>query len=259
MRALLVLCGGLFLAAPAFAYSAAPPHSFTKPTANGKYVLVMLQQHELPGDKGLKEKYGRSGLFPADDPTKPLWVCEGWNAQWDRNVFASDDGIFALRVNDLDPGLRHWLLGIDNHRIPPKNAGWENEPALIIYQNGKPLRTITLREAFDTSQFTDRDCYCGPIVTIDSFQDAEGRATISTEAGGRKRTTTIAFRTGEVTEKRGGGVLSIPILNGGSGNASGSSPSWVQVILTGLLVVVGCVVAFVGFSMLLIRKKKSHG
>src|SRR5262245_15738463 len=122
MRGVLIL-GGLLLAGPAFAYTSAPPHSFAKPTANGKYVLVMLHSLERPADKGLKERYGCSGLYPTDDPTKPAWHCE-WRAVWERNVFASDDGIYAVRVLDSEPGLRAWLLQHD-HLIDPKRPGWE--------------------------------------------------------------------------------------------------------------------------------------
>lgn len=259
MRGVLIF-GGVLLATPAFAYDAPPPHSFAKPTANGKYVLVMLQPHDLPGDKGLKAKYGHSGLYPVGDSTKPMWTTEVWKADWDRNVFASDDGVFALRVQDLDPGLRRWLLGVDANRIPPKKAGWEDEPALTIYQNGKPFRTLAIREVFDTSRLTDRDCYMGPIIVIDSFQDAEGRVTISTEASGKKRTTTVAFRTGEVVEKKseGGHLINIPFLNedNATENAGEGKPKWAVVFLIGLVVVGACTAAFVALAAVLVMRQK---
>src|SRR5262245_50740219 len=130
MRGVLIF-GGLLCTSTALAYDAAPAHSFAKPTANGKYVLVMLHRHGLQADVALKKKYASSGLYPANDPTKPVWICD-WLAGWERNVFASDDGIFAVRVLDHDPGLRHWLLSNEDRKIPPKQPGWDGEAALII-------------------------------------------------------------------------------------------------------------------------------
>lgn len=257
MRGILIVMG-MLLSGSVFAYDAPPPHSFTKPAASGKYVLVMLQSHGGPRDQELRAKYGRSGLYPVNDPTKPVWTCD-WVADWDRNVFVSDDGVFALRVQDLDPGLRRWLLGVDADRIPPKKAGWEDAPALMVYQNGKPLHTFAIREVFDKSQFTDRDCYQGPIVVVDSFQDAEGRVTISTEAGGKKRITTVAFRTGEVVEKKsqGGGWFSIPVLNGeGETESAGGLLEWVRVLLIGLVVVGVGALTLVGLAVVLVRRQK---
>jgi hypothetical protein len=234
MRGVLVLGGLLLCTAPALGYSAAPPHSFAKPTANGKFVLVMLHDWERPAEKGLNAKYGRSGLYPIDDPTKPVWTCD-WRADWERNVFASDDGTFAVRVPDHDPGLRRWVLSYQKS-IPEKPAGWEDGPVLFVYKDGKPSRTITLREAFGTSRFTDRDCFMGPIVAIESF--ADDRAVITTEADERKRTAAVAFRTGEVNAGGGSGGR----LSGESGSASGRN--WVRVLLVGLTVVTACAGAF---------------
>ena len=57
MRGALIF-GGLLFTSTALAYDAAPPHSFAKPTANGKYVLVMLHRLDGPRDTALKKKYG---------------------------------------------------------------------------------------------------------------------------------------------------------------------------------------------------------
>jgi hypothetical protein len=242
MRGVLVL-GGVLLALPVSAYDAVPAQSFAKPVPGGKFVLVMLQPSDFPRDKELRKKYARSGLYPVGDPAKPVWTCD-WVAQWERNVFASEDGVFAVRVPDLDPGLRSWVLSY-KETIPAKTLGWEDDPALWIYQNGKPFRTLALRDVFDASRFTDRDCYLGPIIIIDSFDDASGRVTISTEAGGKKRTATVAFRTGEVVERGGGGFFDGAEGEGGQ--------SWGRVILIGLLVVGVCAAVFVGVAVFLMR------
>jgi hypothetical protein len=262
MRAALALAWGLF-AAPAFAYEAVPVTSFAKPTPGGKYVLVMLHPVGTEKAKALKEKYGRPGLYPAADPTRPVWNCD-WRADWDHNVFASDDGVFAVRVPDGDPGGRHWRL-MSGERVPPKPAGWEGAPALFIYQNGKTFRTVALKDAFDASRFSDQDCFLGPVVTLDSFQDAEGRVTISVEGERGKQTATVAFRTGEVVEKGraagdiertiGGGSWSIP-LPGGT-DAPAGAPNWLRMTLIGLAIVAAACAAATSVAVLLVWKRRA--
>lgn len=172
----------------------------------------------------------------------------------ERNVFASDDGTFAVRVPDLDPGLRSWVLSYQKD-IPPKAAGWDDAPALFVYRYGKPLRTLALKDVFDTSRFTDRDCFLGPVVTIDSFQEAEGRVTVSTEAGGKKHTAALAFRTGEVVERSGGSDLWGFSLPGGEGWSPEGS-GWLHPLLIGAAVVGVCAVAFAGLAVWLVRRQR---
>lgn len=258
----------LLVASPAFAYDAAPPHSFAKPTADGKYVLVML--HGLGGarDVELKKKYAASGLYPADDPTKTVWTCD-WKANWETNVFASADGVFVVRVLDRDPGTRHWLLSNEERKVPPKKAGWDDEAALLIYQNGKLARTLAIKDVFDPSRFSDRDCYMGPIITIDAFEDAEGRVSVSAEAKGKKLTTTVNFRTGEVvghTEtraQRGAAVMppdGEPTRDDEPTHDGETERGWGRPILIGVLVVGLCAAAFVVLAVLMIRsQRKSVG
>ncbi|MCI0703525.1 MAG: hypothetical protein L0241_20790 [Planctomycetia bacterium] len=250
MRGLLVF-GGILLATPAFGYSAAPPHSFAKPTANGKYVLVMLQKWDRPAEP-LSKKYALSGLYPKDDPANPVWTCD-WSANWERNVFASNDGVFVVRVPDSEPGLRSWLLQHDRP-VPPKRAGWENEPAVMIYKNGQLFRTIALRDVFRCSRFTDRECFMGPIVTIDSFHDDGGRVSISTHADGKKQTVTVAFRTGEAIESGGGSSVESTGSGGSFDSSTATGRNWGRTILIGLLVVGVGAAGLVGL-VLLARKQ----
>ena len=77
MRGVPTLAGVLW-SSVAPAYDAVPVMSFAKPTANGKFVLVMLHPFEGAKGKELREKYRRCGLYPVGDPTKPVWLCD-WN------------------------------------------------------------------------------------------------------------------------------------------------------------------------------------
>jgi hypothetical protein len=253
MRGVVALALAVAFAPLAFGYSAPAPHSFAKPTAGGKFVLVMLQPQGGAGDKQLKEKYGRSGLYPSGESTKSTWVCD-WRADWERSVFASDDGAFALRVPDGDPGLRRWVLSYEKS-IPAKQAGWEDAPVLFVYKNGQQFRTLALKDVFDPSRFTNRDCFMGPIITIDSFDDATGHVVISTEAGGRKRTATVAFRTGEVVERDSSGGVSLALFDGGDITGP-AGRRWGRFALLGGVVVGTLTAAFVVAAVLLIRNQR---
>jgi hypothetical protein len=252
VRGSLVL-GGFLVAAPALAYTAPPVTSFAKPTGDGRHVLVML--HTGPGGRGtdLNARYARSGLYPADDPTTPRWVCN-WTSARERGVFASDDGVYAVRVPDGDPGLRRWLLQSEA-LIPARAANWDEATAMFIYKNGRLERTLSLKDVFDTRRFTDRDCYQGPVVTIESFRDAAGRVTLATEAGGTTLTATVDFRTG-VTNNRSGSV--VPALDGVAFCPSTGEPpsgrSWWWPVLAGLTVVGAGTAVFVVLAALLARR-----
>lgn len=248
MRGVLVLSAFLF-ATPSLAFEPPILTSFAKPTSGGKYVLVMLHGHERPAEKGLKDKYGRSGLYPANDPTKPVWTCE-WRTLWEANVFASDDGLFAVRVPDGDPGFRGWKL-MNDEPVPRKATAWDDAPALFIYKNGQPFRTLALKDVFDCSQFTDRDCFLGPVVSIEAFRDAEGRVVITSVANEQKQTATIAFRTGEVIERgRSGGNASATVTSDAEGEPV-SELRWSRVILVGLAVVGVSTAVLVGLVLAL--------
>lgn len=252
MRVVLVLIA-VVVTAPAFAYDAPPVQSFAKPTADGKHVLVMLHPFERGVGIGLNKKYARSGLYPVADPTTPVWTCD-WSASDRSYVFASDDGIYAVRVPDSDPGLRRWLLSTERP-IPPKPAGWEDAPALLVYRNGRPVRTLALRDVFDCSEFTDRDCFMGPVVRIEEFRDDAGRVTITAEADGRKQTATVSFRTGAVTERTGTprlDVLECPVTGPGE-----SGWGWGRAMLIGLIVVGAGTAAFVGLAVLLVQSRRA--
>ena len=130
MRSALV--GVLLLTAPAFAYDAAPPQSFARPVAGGKFVLVMLQPPGRDFKDDLRTKYSRSGLYPANDPTKPVWTCD-WHTDYAANVAVSADGEWAVRVPDVETGLRHWLIGIENRPVPKPAGGWREQPLSLIH------------------------------------------------------------------------------------------------------------------------------
>jgi hypothetical protein len=259
MRGAFVLCGLLFCAASASGYSAAPPRSFVKPTANGKYVLVMLHPlrdeakkevrmikslEELKEPKDIEQVFPQSGLYSTkldSVPLKPLWTCD-WRVAWGRNMSVSDDGEFVVRVADRDPGLRRWVLSYQKE-LPEKNEGWDDAPAMHIYKSGNLIRTVTLREAFDTSRFSTRDCFMGPIVAIDSFDDATGRVVISTEVNESKRTATVAFRDGTV----------VPNEGGAAGDDGAGGRNWWRTIGIGVVVVGALFAVFLGLAALILR------
>jgi hypothetical protein len=112
----------------------------------------------------------------------------------------------------------------------------------LIYNNGQLNRTLTLREVFRCSRFTDRDCFMGPVVTIDSFDDDAGRVNLSAVADGKKQSATIAFRTNEVIESSGIGESFDP--------SPATTRNWGRAILIGLVVIGVGAVGVVGLVLL---------
>lgn len=248
MRTMLMLCG-LALSAPAVAYDAAPPQSYAKPVGGGKFVLVMLQPEGHDFKPDLRKKYGKSGLYPADAPARPLWTCD-WHAEYEANVAVSADGEWAVRVPDVETGLRHWLLGIENRPVPKPGAGWPNQPAVFVYRNGKLVHTLAVKDVFDTGRFSDRDLFMGPVIEIDSFDERPGRVWVRTTGDdGGTQTSAVAVRTGEVSR----GVCGEYRMGFGSW-----LPRWAEVALIGGVVVVGGAAAVFALAAVLVRRQRKR-
>lgn len=267
MRYALGMTLAVTVGAVGFAYEAIPARSFTKPTGDGKHLFVMIVPkavRDIPNDD-LRAKYGKSGLYPKDDPTAPVWACE-WYTQYESAVAVSNDAAFVVRVPDRKINWQQRAGG--SYRIPKRPPGVEGLAAVTVYQSGKPLRTFTLRELFDCSQFTDADCDGGPVCEIDSFRDAAGRVTIRTVSGGKPQTRTIHFRTGEilpvgtsdlppeVTDPAG----KRPPPTEATDRPAPAEPKrqWAHVALIGVIVVVGCSTAFAALAVTLVRGQRAR-
>jgi hypothetical protein len=240
-----------------------PPvaRSYTKPTADGKHLLVMLVPADVrvvPADD-LRKKYGKSGLYTAGDPTKPRWTAD-WYVQFDTGVQPSNDGAFAVRVPDR---RRNWRQVADpKYRVPPKPAGFADWAAVIVYKDGQPLRTHPLKELFDCSKFTDAECDGGPVCEIEAFADAAGLVAVRTTVGGVTLSRIVNFRTGEVMPA---GFV-IPTEPGEKPPSDATPPpadelptasrSWVRVAAIGAGVVGLCATAFVALAVALLRGQR---
>lgn len=252
MRSALV--GVLLFPAVAIAYSAAPPQSYVKPIPGGKFVLVMITPHESKEHPSVvARRYARSGLYPAEETTNPVWVCD-WCAEYQNNVTVSADGEWAVRVLDVEQGLRRWLLGDDDNKPQkPHQPGWEDRPVAWVYRKGQLVRTLAVKDLFDTSRFTGNECFMGPIVTLDPM-DAAGWVRVATaHADGSRQTATIDARTGEVTDRHAGRLAFEDCGNNGPSN---DWRPWVWVVLIGLTVVGTGTGAVVALTVLLVRRPK---
>lgn len=254
MRTLLIMAGVLFTL-PAFAYDAAPLQSYSKPVADGKFVLVMLRPGKNDFKPDLREKYGRSGLYPTDDPTHPLWTCD-WCADYADNVVVTADGEWAVRVADVEQGLRHWLLSIENRPVLKPGDGWQDRPAVMIYRQGKLVHTLAVKDLFDTGRFTDRDLFMGPVMQIDAFEADTGRVWVSTPlADGTRQSAIVDSHTGAVSDKHNGGVFDDGALKCGNNGPSVSWDRWVWAGLIGTGVVGFGAAAVIGLTVLLVRRQ----
>src|SRR5262249_55723790 len=133
----------------ALGYDAPPARSFAKPTADGRFVLVMLtpsydEKHATPQEKALRRQYPTGGLYTKDDLPRRLWAVS-WYGD---NVHPASDGVHVARVNDV-PGA--WLGGSRWDKLA-RIAEFE---ALAVYADGELVRRYTLGELIDVSRFSD--------------------------------------------------------------------------------------------------------
>jgi len=246
----------VLLAVPAFAYDAPPLQSYSKPVADGKFVLVMLRPGKNDFKPDLRAKYGKSGLYPADDPTKPLWTCD-WCADYHQNVVVTADGEWAVRVADTETGLRHWLLGIEGRAVPKPGDVWQDRPAVMIYRKGQLVHTLAVKDVFDPGRFTDRDLFMGPVMQIDAFEADTGRVWVSTPlADGTRQSAIVDTRNGAVSDKHNGGWFDDGTPKCGNNGPSDGWDRWVWVGLIGTGVVGIGAAAVIGLTVLLVRMQK---
>jgi hypothetical protein len=252
MRSALV--GVLLLPALAVAYSAAPPQSYVKPIPGGKFVLVMITPHESKEHPSVvARRYGKSGLYKADETKNPVWACD-WCAEYQANVTVSVDGEWVVRVLDVERGLRHWLLGDDDRPQKPHQPGWEDRPVAWVYRKGQLVRTLAVKDLFDTSRFTGNDCFMGPVLTLDPM-DAAGQVRVATaHADNSRQSATIDARTGEVTDRQAG---RLPFEDCGNNGPSNDWASWVWVAVIGMGVVGAGTGAVVALTAVLVRRQRS--
>jgi hypothetical protein len=236
-RALCCAFALLSCTSSALAYTEAPPKSYAKPTADGRFILVMLlpdQEDKYASDeeKALRKKYIRSGLYPKDDPTAPLWTANWYG----RTVHASTDGVYAISINDVR-GI--WLGPGDRRQALARVAEME---ALTVYEKGQPVRKFTVRELYDLDRFTDEqlNTWFGWYAAHDA-DDAAATIRIRARSG---ESVTINYRTGEVTRES-----RWRLDCGNNGPASG-----LNVLGVGAVVVATGGVIFFGVASLLVRR-----
>lgn len=252
-------CGSLL------AFEPVPARSYTKPTADGRHLLVMLVPRsirDVPNDE-LRTKYGQSGFYPVDALKRPLWTCD-WYVQFESGVMPTNDGEFVVRVPDRK---RNWRQIVDGkYRVPPRPPGIEKLAAAIVYRNGQLHRTVALDELFDCSKFTNADCDGGPECALDRFSDSTNRVTIRTTANGVVMKRTIDFRTGEVFAVGAGDISDEAASNSfkvrpptdpdgvtDRPRLSTERSRLVRVILAGVVVVIATTLAFLTLAFVLIR------
>jgi hypothetical protein len=122
------------IAAPAMGDSMSPPFSYAKPTPDGRHVFVMISplspQEEISSWNqetaakiaSVRKHYSRSGLYPNDNSTTPLWTVD-WYAY---DVEPLSDGVHLVR-----PGS--W-------------ASSRDDLAISFLANGKLIRSYAVKD-----------------------------------------------------------------------------------------------------------------
>jgi hypothetical protein len=143
----------LAAAGPALAEKPKPvyPVTYSTPSPNGQFLFVLLAPPSgdpaLDPDntdhaKQLRTTYPASGMYRNDGSTAPLWTVE-W---YDYAVFPADDGVHLVREHGSAR-----LATFIGKRMPEDKAREQLDgPALSFLENGKVLKTYTVRELVTT-------------------------------------------------------------------------------------------------------------
>jgi hypothetical protein len=199
MRSLLFALIVLVILCPtALGYTEAPAQSFAKPTADGRFVFVMLTpgfdaQHATAEEKELRRKYPIGGLYANDGTGRLLWAVD-WYCD---NVHPVSDGVHVARVHDI----RGYWLGGEPRR--EQLARVDRFEALDLYAEGRLVRSYTLGELIDTSRFSDSQLNTWfRWLRQAELDEAAGTVTIEAITGER---VAVDYRSGEVVIQDGAG------------------------------------------------------
>jgi hypothetical protein len=186
-----------------------PPPSYTQPSPNGKYLLVMISKMPLEDElqfwdeeraralRQLRETYKVSGLYPNDGSTTPLWTID-WFAT---DIFVASDGIHLIRR-----GGPSSLSGSD---------------AVTFFARGQQLKLYRIVDLIPNFDALPASTTTARWLAEDHFDDAALRYTVWTNQG---REYVFDVSTGEIISSRGPGrwpivasILAVVLVAAGAG------------------------------------------
>jgi hypothetical protein len=149
----------------------APLKDYTRATEDNKFILVMLAPAGSgQSDPALRQKYPRSGLYPNDGSTTPVWTAD-W-ASWyqnlpDSRLYATTDGKYLVRLDrSVNLALAFYVIGVEVRRYglyelvptlatqtsPAGGPAWVTKASLDSIQRRFVVETATgERLEFDTT------------------------------------------------------------------------------------------------------------
>lgn len=128
----------LVMTSAVFADHLAMPHSYATPSADGKFLFVMIAPIESERDgrdlndrdrqeaQRIRAKYPVSGMYPNDGSTKALWTVD-WHSY---SVLVPSDGSYLVRLGP-------WAQNL-------------SDEAFTFFRNGQPIRTYRIGDLVDT-------------------------------------------------------------------------------------------------------------
>jgi hypothetical protein len=149
--------------------SVAPPYSYTKCSADLRYVFVMIAPEERRAGywnderaadiKGVRETYPRSGLYRNDGSRMPLWTVD-WYAH---GVEVASDGVHLVRRGP-------WASQMDDE-------------AFSFFANGRLVRRYSIDELIDIPALLPRSVSHFSWMSDDRFEDVALRYSVRTKDG----------------------------------------------------------------------------
>lgn len=150
---------------------AATPKDYTKVTEDKKFLLVMLSPDGSgQPDPALRQKYSKSGLYPNNGSTNPVWTTD-W-ATWYQNLpnselYTTTDGKYLVRLDrSVNLAVAFYVIGVEVRRYglyelvptlatqtsPAGGPAWVTRASLDSIQRRFVVETATNeRIEFDTT------------------------------------------------------------------------------------------------------------
>jgi hypothetical protein len=188
----LIQCGIIIYPTFVRADEEAIPVSYTKTTADGKYIFVMHAPINILGGveagkaAALKMKYPKSGLYKNDHSNIPLWTVDWYSFE----VYISANGKDLIRMG---PWPRSWEKKLS------AEEGALKQPAVAFYENGKLLKGYSIKDLIRSPDMLPRSVSHFRWAKDVLFDDRKDELKIITHDG---QELLFDIKSGNITQKK---------------------------------------------------------
>ncbi|HJZ56195.1 MAG TPA: hypothetical protein VKE74_14610 [Gemmataceae bacterium] len=182
----------------AFADKSGPPTTYTKASADGQYIFVMISPNEVDAElklyndeaakkvRAIRAMYTRSGLYKNDGSKEPLWTVDWYAA----GVLVPSDGVHLVRFQ--------YMPFYKAPRGEPVDKEGLKTEGVTFFAKGKEIRKYQVADLIERPELLTRSVVHYQWVKAPVLRDKEGQLEIVTLDGNRF---VFELKTGEIVKK----------------------------------------------------------